>query len=276
MWLRPVNFVANVNWTNHENSYDGDTASGASTSTAKDFLELVLPYPVYASRVRAFVGTGGQDIAIDVYNGSWVQVTDYVTIGDGSWVIYNIPGGPFNITRIRAALDFVSGSRDLFELQVDGDDPFTYVLRQIWAALEDQPEFTELVPAGNRIKLYEGTSDPNKYTFSIADMPFVKIEAAGGAINMAVDSTTAKITQIYSLVGVGGDLRINKHYFPLKWAILKALASHDDYFSVDYVRRVVLTDYVMSSNVEIEGHPGYAGGFDIAAELWLNRDYLKA
>lgn len=152
-------------------------------------------------------------------------------------------------------------------------DPFTEVLQKLWQLLESRPVFTTLVASRNRITLWEGRGKPEKTKHSIADLPEVTIIPIGGAVQPAASSTGAKITQIYRIIMVDGDLRLNKVFFPLKWAIVRSLASIDENLGLTYVRRIMVSDSVDEKNEE--KHPGWNMGIDIEVDMWFDRTKLK-
>jgi len=114
---------------------------------------------------------------------------------------------------------------------------------------------------------------PEKTKHGIADLPEVTIIPAGGAVQPAGSSTGARITQIYRIIMVDGDLRLHKVFFPLKWSIVRSLASTDENLGLTYVRRIMVSDSVDEKNEEI--HPGWNMGIDIEVEMWFDRTKLK-
>lgn len=152
-------------------------------------------------------------------------------------------------------------------------DPFTEVLKAFWDMLESRPEFTSLVTIKNRIKLWEGSAKPEKTKISVADLPEVAIIPIGGEYNPTASSSSVSITQVYRIVMVDGDLRLHKTFFPLKWAVLKAMSNLDKYLNLPYVRQVVVSEHIDDRNDE--GHPGWNSGIDIQVGMWFDRTIMK-
>ncbi len=158
------------------------------------------------------------------------------------------------------------------------DDPFTETLKKIWDLLEANSELATLVKTGNRIKLWEGNVNPEtkdmESELSIADLPLIHIEPAGGSMNPFITSTDGNAIQIYRIKMMDGNLLLHKSYFPLKWAIFKALASADGLLSLSYVRGITIEDGADERNTT--GHPGWNLGIDIVVSMWWSRAILKA
>lgn len=155
-------------------------------------------------------------------------------------------------------------------------DPLTAVMNALWALLEGQPEVVALVATKNRIKLTDTTKSASaeKLKYSTADLPELLIEPSGGDMNPAATNTGARIIQRYGIGIADGDLRLHKTFFPLKWAVFRALAAIDNNLGLDYVRRITLEDVEDFRNTEKA--PGWSAGFEIVVEMWFSRTELKA
>jgi|TARA_R100000093_G_scaffold60439_1_gene31968 hypothetical protein len=154
------------------------------------------------------------------------------------------------------------------------DDPFTAVLKALWDILEANSEFSSLVSLGNRRKLWTGDTKIDKDSYSPADLPEVTIVPAGGTSNPVATSTGGNVIQIYRIQMLDGNLQASSSYFPLKWAIFKALASIDGLLSLSYVRGISVGDSVEERS--FEDHPGWKLGIEIEVQMWWARTYLKA
>ena len=152
-------------------------------------------------------------------------------------------------------------------------DPFTEVLKALWSLLETRPEIVSLVKTKNRIKLWEGAAKQEKIKHSIADLPEIIIIPAGGQVQPAATSTGTRITQVYRIIMVDGDLRLHTVFFPLKWAIIRSLASIDENFGLSFVKRILVSDSMDDKNEE--SHPGWNMGIDIDVEMWFDREKMK-
>lgn len=152
-------------------------------------------------------------------------------------------------------------------------DPFTQVLDKLWELLEAQSEVTDLVAARNRIKLHQSYGRPEKLKQSLADLPELIIEPSGGGANVHGTSTHAKVIQRYSIGLKGRDLRVHATFFPLKWAVLKALASTDANLGLSFVRNVIIED--SRDTPREEQHPGWESVLEVVVEMWFSRDSMK-
>jgi len=159
-------------------------------------------------------------------------------------------------------------------------DPFTEVLQKIWELLESRSDITSVVSLGNRIKLWEGKLKPEGLQpdddLSPSDLPLIIIEPVGGAMNPFHTSTDGYAVQGYRIRMMDGNLLLHKIYFPLKWAIFKALASlsrKDGLLNLSYVRKIEIEDGTDEQNTT--GHPGWTLGIDIKVHLWWSREYLR-
>ena len=62
-------------------------------------------------------------------------------------------------------------------------------------------------------------------------------------------------------------------YFPLKWAVIKALAYADQLLSLSFVRKIEVQDGTDERNTE--NHTGWNGAIDIIIHMWYSRTTLK-
>ena len=157
------------------------------------------------------------------------------------------------------------------------DDPFTEVLKKLWELLEAEPDVAALVKVGNRIKLWSGNTNPEakdpEGDLTLGDLPLIVIEPAGGIFNPIMTSTDGMAEQVYRIKMKDGNLILSAVYFPLKWAICKALASADALLGLSYVRSIVVEDGVEGRNTT--GHPGWNLGIDIRVKMIWSRVFLK-
>jgi len=152
-------------------------------------------------------------------------------------------------------------------------DPFTEVLKALWALLESNARFTALVSEHNRIKIWEGALKPEKDKYSSADFPMVEIVPAGNQLNMSASSSSAKVTQRYKISMTDGDKRPTVKFFLLKWIIFMTLANLDKDLGLTYVINTSLADVSDSPNTE--KHPGWGTEFDVDVEMHFDRATMK-
>jgi hypothetical protein len=158
---------------------------------------------------------------------------------------------------------------------VDSTDPYTVVMTAIWTLLAANDRYTVVVPPGNWIRLDQSTVAANrKPRHSSKDLPEVKLEPAGGEYNPAATSDTTETTQIYRLTAMGGNLSVDKNYFPAKWAIQIVLSNIDKRFELDYVTRVQVVDAGEAEN-EAESK-GWNFVYDIIVTFGFDRAIMKA
>jgi len=294
MWKSPTGYNDQTStWINEEDSYDNNILTGAFTnipaSSWSQFLELTID-ALKTSKIRFYATQGpGQfvdKIDVDVwYDDAWHDVYEGSFI-DKTWEEKSL-GGTFTVIMARVRMyntrtSGASGQIDEFQFNIASaveageGDPMTEVLDALWELLESQPEITALVSTGNRIKLTDRTkkSDPEKDKYSTSDLPEITIEPGGGNMNVAATNTGARIVQRYEVGLVTGELRLHKVFFPLKWAVFKALVSIDNNLGLSYVRRILLEDVEDFRN--IEKVPGWSAGFAIVVEMWFERALLKS
>lgn len=158
------------------------------------------------------------------------------------------------------------------------DDPFTEVLKKIWDLLEGNSDIATMVTVGNRLKLWDGNLDPEvinpETELTETDLPMIIIEPAGSVMNPINTSTDGKVEQVYRIRMVAGNLLINAIYFPLKWAVFKALSNIDGLLSLTYVRGILVEDGIDERN--LIGHPGWSLGIDIRVTMFWSRTFLKS
>jgi hypothetical protein len=104
-------------------------------------------------------------------------------------------------------------------------DPFTETLERLWYVLETHSELNSLVKVGNRIKLHESKTQPWKSATAHADYPELSIEPASFSGHFNVTNTSHALQQEYVITITGRTLAVNETFFPVKWAVYKALAN---------------------------------------------------
>lgn len=131
---------------------------------------------------------------------------------------------------IRATDDLGTQTADLAIALTVADtdtDPFTQVYNAIWTELLAEPFIAAQVAAGNRIKFAGITTNsrsPDKDNVASKDFPELRIVPTEGTPKLHASSNSANVSQRYSVQICSGDQRLDQVYFPLKWAVVRALS----------------------------------------------------
>ncbi len=289
-WKSPTGNVNPGSWSNPANAYNDTEADSAQVSIPatswSGYLELTHAALV-CNALRVFAEYNAANInTIDVdvyYEGAWHDLYEGA-FTDKTWNNYALQA-TYTVTAARVRFYNTSGgavTAKFYEFDfylttaASAADPLSQVLNALWELLEAQPEVTALVATHNRIKLSSATvvSQPQKLKHSTGDLPELMIVPAGGSCNPHASSQSAQLVQRYGVGIVDGDLRVHKSFFPLKWAIFKALASIDGNLGLSFVRRIVVEDIEdLPSDAKA---PGWSAAFSIVVELWYKRSDLKA
>lgn len=150
------------------------------------------------------------------------------------------------------------------------DDPFSQAYDAIWAMLLTNESLSALVKPGNRIKLTAASPHPYKENVSIADLPEISMEPAGGLFKPVASSTGAMAIQHYDIQLAGQDLSIKKKFFAVKWAVMQALAKQSLNLGLDFVRAVTV-EAGEDEILEVEKNLVWAYKFTIVVEMWWQR-----
>lgn len=133
-------------------------------------------------------------------------------------------------------------------------DPFTRILKQLWAVVLGEPDVTSLVRAGNRIRrvllaseLSETTKTP-KDEITSADLPEIDIVPAGGLVQLPGSSGGAFVQQSFEVQIAVETARLDVGFFPLYWAVLRAFIKADCRLGLDFVEGITLTQYTTDAN----------------------------
>jgi len=102
-------------------------------------------------------------------------------------------------------------------------DPFTEIHNAIWSTLEASTDFTDLVPAANRIKLTSKRQSMDGLPRH-AHEPMVTVYPDNGRSEIICSSATT-IKEVWLFDVWVGDDRVTADYFPVKWAIFRAMAA---------------------------------------------------
>lgn len=108
-------------------------------------------------------------------------------------------------------------------------DPFTLVHNAIWTMLEANSGFTDLVPAGNRIRMSGDNRAPDKDEMSDRDYPEVRIVPIKGLSHLGRTSNGTSFEKFWEIQVATGDQRPTEVLYPLEWEIFRAHATWETY-----------------------------------------------
>lgn len=155
-------------------------------------------------------------------------------------------------------------------------DPFTQVLAALWDMFMDKSPVADLVKPGNRIHLAGGSKKPMKDKHSTRDLPQMYIYPAGGVLRLPMSSSSAGVEQNFAIQVNGGDLRVDRVFFPLKWAIVRVLCKKDEIMKslgLEFVKNVLVSDY--SETINIEKTPGWSATFTLTIQLVFSKEEVS-
>jgi len=99
-------------------------------------------------------------------------------------------------------------------------DPLSEVYAEFWDQLETVSDLTDLVKAGNRLKFDKRNAI--KMNLSTIDVPELRVVVVGGEPKPRA-SNLRGWTETYEIGVVTGDQRLEDVFFPLRWALIKAV-----------------------------------------------------
>ena len=153
------------------------------------------------------------------------------------------------------------------EPTIDPRDPFTQVHEKLWELIESDETIASLVKTGNRINRMQGVVKQDKDRHSENDLPEIKIDPAGGRCEIKKTNTSMPITQNFAISLKTGDLRVDRTFFPLKWALLSKLTDTPNMLGLPFVRHITLSD--ISDERNIEHLDGWTAAFTVTVEMWF-------
>lgn len=152
-------------------------------------------------------------------------------------------------------------------------DPYTSILCECWAALENDVDFCSLVPPGNRVKFLARVGsglDSEKQESITADRPEVRLFPAGGRAHTR--STSHRISDVLSIIAQirSGDQRLDLYYLPLRWILFRVFTKISATLrsSIRYHGKSFVTICRLSSISEdlISGADGWVGMWSLDVE----------
>ncbi|MHA1220127.1 MAG: hypothetical protein ACTSQB_00160 [Candidatus Heimdallarchaeota archaeon] len=148
-------------------------------------------------------------------------------------------------------------------------DPFTQIYDGIWALLEANTAFTDLVKPRNRIK-FSGTNEkPTKAEVAFGDLPEVALIPTGGVDEFTLSSSSVALVRTFTIMIATGTLRLNKYLFPVEWACLKALHAGVDDLNLSFVQKFRVgnsTQYPDNDELN-RGSAGWSSVIDIEVTI---------
>lgn len=156
-------------------------------------------------------------------------------------------------------------------------DPFTQVYDSIWDTLEKFGDFAALVKLANEVKYNTEIQPKDKESLQEGDISQATLIPSGSTTATVISSATGEIVQGFTLLIISGDERLQKKYFPLKWATVRALAAAGQNLNgLEFVRRVDVTDQIEDINEfdESMGIQGWNSSLTIVVTMLFNRDEL--
>jgi len=157
-------------------------------------------------------------------------------------------------------------------------DPFTQVYEKIWETLTNAPEVSRRVKPVNRIMRTGQRVGPFRDTVTAADLPELDVVPAGGEANPFQTSTSGQFLQMFDVqVSAGGMSLDRSQLFPLKWAVLKAVARAGDTLGLDFVKSVRITDMAEGPTLRDERQAvGWQAIIRVQVVLFITRVHLVA
>lgn len=278
-WQRPTSHEDQLKvWTTIPFAYDSDTGTRAECSAANNgkWLILLLPFAAYSKKIRVNTTSDLDPHAIiDVYyDDAWhTMKTCASALDKGNYDTFDYSsGGDKFVDKLRIQNCKNDRWLGINDIQFYIDDPFTVVMRRLWAMLEDSQALTDLVPSNNRIKMFDGSAKPEKDKLAQADTPQLLIEPIGGELQTPFSSSSGRVQQRFAISIMSGDLRVQQ-MFSTKWALCKALSHINDYLDLDFVRRIILSDFVDAPNDVLI--PGLQSTVEILVDMFFDLTLLR-
>ena len=152
-------------------------------------------------------------------------------------------------------------------------DPFTQVYDAIWAVLETNSTFKNLVKPGNRIKYTSSDETPKKRETLNSDFPEVEIKPSDGDIQYSFTSSSVLFNRSFDLILTAGSQRANAVLFPLEWIILRIFFDAKETLGLDFVAKVDLTAWECGNEEQDEkrGTPSWVSILTIEVSMAIAR-----
>jgi hypothetical protein len=106
-------------------------------------------------------------------------------------------------------------------------DPFSKIYDALWATLDANAEFVGRVRPQNEIRYAGAARNPEKEDVQPADLPEVRIVAAGWQQNLYATSDATSVVRRWQIQVRTGDRRLEVQVYPVEFEILRAFAAWD-------------------------------------------------
>jgi hypothetical protein len=149
-------------------------------------------------------------------------------------------------------------------------DPFTLINDAIYEMVFT-PAVAALIRTGCRIKLPDSIE---KEKHSTADTPEIKFEPAGGYLQPSRTYQLGECVQKFKITVLVGGHEIKTVYFPLKWAIYRALSRAPNNLGFNFVQSVKIDEG--SENLESDKYPGWEFAIEIVVTMNFDKTAMQA
>lgn len=128
------------------------------------------------------------------------------------------------------------------------DDPFSKVYNALWETAIAHPFISQAFNLGNRVDLNNGKRSYVKKHLTSADLPELILVPTNLKGSIHSSSSSSSCTKRYQWVITTGDYRVDRHLFPLSWAIFSSMVRCQKqvtalrWMDQPFVRRMDLVD----------------------------------
>jgi hypothetical protein len=108
---------------------------------------------------------------------------------------------------------------------VAADDPFTQVYDKLCELVFARSDVAALVKPGNRLSYTSDARQPMKSGISTEDLPEMVLRPVSVLPHVPQSSNTSAWVATYQWMIATGDLRLDEAYYPLQFALLRAMTA---------------------------------------------------
>jgi hypothetical protein len=165
-------------------------------------------------------------------------------------------------------------------------DPFTQAYNALWAMLESNVAFTNVVKVTDRIKYDTGKKDPEKDSIQNAALPEVRIVDIGGTGGNRKTSNSFSIIRRYQVqistdyLTLQGNATTPDGLYPVEWAIMCAFGTAGTFSGITSGGQSVPCEFRYSDFVsslydsELSRQKGWIGVINCEVEFWFSKRLL--